>query len=602
MNATPRYLRHLLSGARQTSYGNTVLVKRDNGQWWLGYVQDIEADNFFIDFDASTISAQWIHTSHLWPHHIPGMFRGHSEMVALRDEIVRVNEESSDTPEQSPQTSTLHLVHHTQFASAPYESDCFFGRTTWILYKKHVISYPKAHLLREVDFLPTFLANESRHRGCDEVYGFRVGCRVFVRADSDTITFICAEVHGETNRNNVWANENAAHSSMFWNEDALKEACENYLTAQLAEQSDLVQVPPISLPQGLVEPVINDLPHPILAWILLNLDVDSQLKTHRVCAQWRLLLLEQDWHRHIIFDSPGMCTIKSYDEQRVVDKYYRSFKFMTILNHTVNENTQTLALIDEGEYGRSSNCSFDIQDKMWGIKILLKTKSICLPRIIILNGSDAARTSSFSLLALNRNNDTGEYECHALSKLMKVCEELLLINYNASEAINGSAFSILCKDQAHMMLRERDLIRLRDYVRPDVIIPFLRFRSTETAAEQCRRFLAAANDNCPPITQHVREKVTAIHARWLRTFKYPEEWSRIPIFLEIFNSFGPDENRVRWDTMDLRQLDISALSRVTFAALDGCLQIRQITTKSEEAEEDPGLFSFFCCFLGCKKE
>ncbi|XP_055348971.1 uncharacterized protein LOC129595866 [Paramacrobiotus metropolitanus] len=98
------------------------------------------------------------------------------------------------------------------------------------------------------------------------------------------------------------------------------------------------------------------------------------------------------------------------------------------------------------------------------------------------------------------------------------------------------------------------------------------FRSVDAPAEQTRILLAAANDHCPVVSPSVHEKVTAMHARWVRTLNYPEQWTGIRVFLQLFNSFHLDDTSQRWNQMDLRKLDIAVLTRITFAALDGCFE------------------------------
>ncbi|XP_055354771.1 uncharacterized protein LOC129600311 [Paramacrobiotus metropolitanus] len=122
---------------------------------------------------------------------------------------------------------------------------------------------------------------------------------------------------------------------------------------------------------------------------------------------------------------------------------------------------------------------------------------------------------------------------------------------------------------------ERKLIRWRGPDRPDndpspVIIPCLCFRSSQTPTEHMRILLEALNDQCPAVSQRVFKKVKTIHARWVQTVAYPDQWNSIALFLYLFNHLRPGDAPKEWDTLDLRQLDIAELSPITFAALDGC--------------------------------
>ncbi|XP_055353420.1 uncharacterized protein LOC129599256 [Paramacrobiotus metropolitanus] len=265
MNATSLYFKQLYSGSRDVNYGNTVLVQRDGGQCWLGYVRDIDVEYFFVDFDSSTVHAEWIHSKHLWPHHflqrqLAG--DGSSWPVAIRDRdggpltfrpatiigplcdmfcIVRLENENP---------VNVAIVHESHFAAQlPTTSGepCFFGRTNGIVYQKHVISFRLAYLLNNVQFLPRFLAGTCRlalshterrytftnqyertvgtdhfafvcewaHEPAVRRIEFDVGCRAFVRAGVDTVTFICAEVHGtSTKRTDVVVKDLRVHTSL----------------------------------------------------------------------------------------------------------------------------------------------------------------------------------------------------------------------------------------------------------------------------------------------------------------------------------------------------------------------------------------------------
>ncbi|XP_055354389.1 uncharacterized protein LOC129600030 [Paramacrobiotus metropolitanus] len=279
MNATSVYFRKLFSGSRKVNYGNTVLVKRDDGQWWLGYVQDIEGDHFFVDFDAATINPQWIHSRYLWPHHFLSRASGSQQnspvQVAMRlaeanpmifrpatiikeDHsiffVVRLDEKDSPAvnwPPTSPGSRMVLRNHISVSLSMPGDDDSFFGRTTGFLYRNHVISFPQAQLLPDLDFIPKFMVRTcqlslphgdgDRDSTCQfykivwEVgmdfsctgvhefalgshYHMNIGCRLFARLESSTVSFICGEMHYDE-----------AGRSMFWNQDSLTEACDKYL-------------------------------------------------------------------------------------------------------------------------------------------------------------------------------------------------------------------------------------------------------------------------------------------------------------------------------------------------------------------------------------
>ncbi|XP_055335715.1 uncharacterized protein LOC129586480 [Paramacrobiotus metropolitanus] len=53
----------------QFNLGNTVLVSGiNNDDFYLGFLQDIKGDRFFIDFDSSQQPAQWVPINRIWHH------------------------------------------------------------------------------------------------------------------------------------------------------------------------------------------------------------------------------------------------------------------------------------------------------------------------------------------------------------------------------------------------------------------------------------------------------------------------------------------------------------------------------------------------------
>ncbi|XP_055354762.1 uncharacterized protein LOC129600301 [Paramacrobiotus metropolitanus] len=630
MNATSLYFRKLFSGSRELNYGNTVLVQRDNGQWWLGYVQDIDGPNFFVDFDASSISAQWIHSSRLWPHRFidpaqPLQLEGSPVHVALRDThtdpmvfrqgtIADATHSSpfyvvnDDSPDGVKRQHIVHRNHCTRELPVPDDMESFFARTTGFQYTKHVISFPEAQFLPDVDFIPAFLARTCRfvlgknslcgaechfdrdiwvdeihifctaqHRHAGGTFSVGVGCRMFVRMGVDTVTFICAEWRG-----------NEHSPSLFWNRVSLETACADYLNRKVTAEP--IRKDTISwhvLQHDVEEMSISDLAHPILTDILLHLDGESQLRASRVCALWRLIFSNYVNHRHITLNICLMCEGEpwngvstpgasgQYADEFESDDYaeYLKYKMFVTLCSLIPNRTEALELI---EHANHFHYDFDLTTRMTMMTTVLAAKGVRLPVVSIRNGSAIATPLGppHDFLAVVRNDQSGVWECHGLSEVMTVCDQLVLINFTAVNFITGAALQIFTYDTVTSLpWFERAFLRRDTYNRPfQVTIPRLRFRYGEAAAEGVRILLAAANDQCPAVSQRVLDKVTAMHARWVLTLAYPDQWTEIRTFLQMFSSLRPDDAPQRWTTMDLRHLDIAALSRVTFAALDGCFE------------------------------
>ncbi|XP_055350193.1 uncharacterized protein LOC129596840 [Paramacrobiotus metropolitanus] len=641
MIGTPRFFRELWTGARETNYGNTVLVHRDDGQWWLGYVQDVDGELFLVDFDASTVTAEWIHTNRLWPHHFLSVtdldhYIDCSLQVALRDsyrgpmifrpatvtaewnaEFLAVRLDENDS---SKNTTDCRFVHRGQFVEhlpVPGDGQSFFGRTDGLTFVKHVIDFPAANALRNVDSLSAYvgpacqftLAKGDRLFGRSRIavyggsrstcfysvgprlgvpageiearYGVYVGCRVFVRVGIDTVTFVCVEVHNE-----------AAGRRMSWNGDALKKACNNYLRLHSVNSIDAF---PGALDNelasfkdscaddtaGVGDMSINELSPPILTCLLGDLDTEGRQRTSRVCALWREIVQKYTDKRVVILDMAEMWPKKPYTQESFIESHYREYKLLATLDRVVSKHITTLVLIDDGQHNPPT---FELYLKMSAAVAVLQARGIHVRRFIVKNGYDVAAWPDDPLFAVTI--DDGQYKMR-VSDVMKdvatVCDELVLINYMASRAITESAKQLLfdCTDghpPTPEMLRPD---RKRTLVDLGVAIPILRFRRGEAVEEQCRRFLAAANESCPAVSQQVQQKITALYARWVETLG-DADWSGIRKFLTLLDNLHVTDTPRPWETMNLRQLDVSALNNLTFAALHGCYK----DDGDEDGDED----------------
>ncbi|XP_055330381.1 uncharacterized protein LOC129582791 [Paramacrobiotus metropolitanus] len=229
-----------------------------------------------------------------------------------------------------------------------------------------------------------------------------------------------------------------------------------------------------------------------------------------------------------------------------------------------------------------SRSAINLIMKMEAVKVVLEAKGSRLSSIVVrYNGSGVAERSE-TFLAVDVDEDTmlanedaidvndDQYILRHVVDVLRVCDELTLVNYKPSKSITGSVWYMLSGSSITVPMSL--MARLRsdhDKIDLGVTIPFLRFRAGEAATEQRRRFLAAANDNCPAVGEAVQQKVTTLFARWLEKLG-DREWIGVCRFLKLFNSLGPDDNPHRWDTID--RFDLSQLNNLTFAALHGCFR------------------------------
>ncbi|XP_055345406.1 uncharacterized protein LOC129593208 isoform X2 [Paramacrobiotus metropolitanus] len=177
--AIPRY-RKLLTDANQMSFQNTVLVHNDNDSWWLGYIQDMEGDHAFINFDSTIVAACWVHMRAVWPFPLYWDRDGHGTnpdcrnapvFVALRDEdngpfrfrpavilelisccktfegmfYITTDASYANTPLQKPR---FEMVGDGQVVNLlPPTGPPLIKRCSGLLYNKHFVPFAKAQAL-----------------------------------------------------------------------------------------------------------------------------------------------------------------------------------------------------------------------------------------------------------------------------------------------------------------------------------------------------------------------------------------------------------------------------------------------------------------------
>ncbi|XP_055343572.1 uncharacterized protein LOC129591788 [Paramacrobiotus metropolitanus] len=635
MSATTRYFRELWSGAWEVNYGNTVLALRDGGQWWLGYVQDVNGPHFLVDFDARSVPAQWIHSSRLWPHHFlykdlfplvtdslpvalrdshdgPMIFRP-ATIVAQRKArvlIVRLGDKAQDRSQSNTTPPGKgYLVYRNQCTRrlpVPEDGQNFFQRTDGLTFRKHVIPFPGAGALRAVDSLPAFVGRACQfalgsgdYFDYDEYtgehcpigrrvrnnlttfysmpvrpgngfepqhisYGAHVGVRVFVRAATDTLTFVCLELQHAASGRRMW-----------WDEAALKKACRRYLRNQSALAMDAF---PGALDYGSTDDTVADeeemsisqLSLPILTGILTNVDAESQFRFSRVCALWREILGKFTDKRVVMLDMAGK---KPYEQEWCLESEYGEYHLLATLDRFIRPDTETLLLMGDGQVTLPGGDAW-----LYGAQFVLERKGIRLRKIIAANGYDEADWSAVPFLSLPVAEGKGMFTTHALTTLLSVCDELVLVNYMASPSICSSARLLLfdCTGwhpPLEKLMRDESEQHLGDVV---VVIPQLRFRRGERVAEQLRRFVAAAADSCPAVGPQVQKKVAAVYERWVKEVKKDRKWIKgIRQFFKQMDIPRPSGDPLQWDAMyaqRLRQLDVSTLNNLTLAALHGCYQ------------------------------
>ncbi|XP_055346292.1 uncharacterized protein LOC129593841 [Paramacrobiotus metropolitanus] len=363
-------------------------------------------------------------------------------------------------------------------------------------------------------------------------YELNVGCRVFARVGTDTVTFICAEMHGDV-----------AGRSLLWNEGSLTEACQTYLDKQQFRNAgrNITRNCGTGATQlGVEETNITDLPHVVLACILYDLDIITRyLRINRVCALWKDLLLEPIADQHIVFDVYPLCFRGFFN----ADESARfAHKLIALLNTYPSQHTRSMTFTNDGK--RHLHYKINFRQTVWNSAQLLQIKTFRLPVIVLKDYADVAEHEGQVFLDITRNAQTGHYECEQLSWLLSMSGSTVWLE-------SGGESERRKMPAAHL----------------NVLIPFLRFSCTETPAEQCRRFIAAVNDNCPAVGCDVYARVKRMHWRWVQTL-YPDEWTGIREFLTLFSSVRFDGQPQCWNGVDLKEMDVSLLSPLSLHMLD----------------------------------
>ncbi|XP_055357457.1 uncharacterized protein LOC129602463 [Paramacrobiotus metropolitanus] len=412
---------------------------------------------------------------------------------------------------------------------------------------------------------------------------------VFARVGTGTVTFVSAEVHG-----------NAAGRSMFWTEEALREACHDCVAAQ---QPRLLSS--LSSEDGVMDTAqsvfadeeahINELPYTILADILLQGDMFTQQCLDRVCTLWRALLDDYAVARRRlrVLDISRLLAETPVDEEFNIECHYQTYQLVMKLDRSLTVSTQTLALVDTAgcfdptkkldgrDAAGQAHCMkrHDFFHRMKLIRHTLKAQDHRVPLIVIKNSGDLPEWNSLLMEIGYEGDETDQCECRALHKRMGACQQLLLVNYTAAipkgmhKSLLDKLFYFGAGDRT--WLEDGHRVEEGEYERGahlPIRIPFLRFHSTESAVEQCRCLIAAVNDNCPAVSQPMLGKVTGVWARWVQTLTYPDQWTGIRMFLSLFNSIGPDGRHHSWDDDDLKQLNVAVLSRLAMHILDEYFQ------------------------------
>ncbi|XP_055355266.1 uncharacterized protein LOC129600728 [Paramacrobiotus metropolitanus] len=258
--------------------------------------------------------------------------------------------------------------------------------------------------------------------------------------------------------------------------------------------------------------------------ILTHLDVHSQMRAKRVCALWQLLLSDARMAVHVRISFESCCDLQSDSDN--------CFKAAVLLSRSITSATLTLTFLPMLLRQHFILVLPWLNDTETHLRfIVFKDRTNNRPATISHRSS-----TGFSLHPAA--HDAMQYE--------QLCNAILLINWAVGDLFGGAMFHAFECDPVLTHTRSTNLLRARekDLMQPltkeshaldidklQITIPRLLLKCSEGREKMSARFMHAVNANFPPVTEEMLAKVTAVHARWVRTLKYPEEWQSIHTYI-----------------------------------------------------------------------
>ncbi|XP_055333838.1 uncharacterized protein LOC129585247 [Paramacrobiotus metropolitanus] len=573
--AMQRY-RPVLTDANQISYQNTVVVRNPNDTCWLGYIQDMDGDRAFIHFDSTKVTARWIHMSSIWllPFYWENSGnRGCDNVpvhVALRDEedgplrfrpatlvgslvgcdnchmfyitSFALNSNAHAAPDRAK------LVEMGQIAAAVPPHGRFLLERS--VYSKHFIPFARVQSIL-TDASDKFRIIMHLRNAFRAKRSMMDCCRFHLRIERDGCMFITIHLAGE--------------DAAQWTTTALLQVLNTHL-------ADRINLPAIRCGRFAVcetiscecdweidalQPAarISQLTPFLLSDILAHLDLHSQMTAQRVCALWQLLLSSPRMADHISI-SVASCWQLQVDSNNC-------YKLAGLLAQSITRTTVSLTFLDALPTDRTSFL-LDILDRMQTRLLLIGFRD----QMVCEHGSMAGQkqhrlkhTAPWVPLSYKRN-----------------CRFVALYNWTVSRLFGFEAYEVFHDlNRAVRRLPEHEQ-KLMKHLTPtsralridqmSIRIPRLLLRCSDGKMHMTSRFMSALNEHCPPITEEMLAKVTAVYERWVRSLQYPDEWQTIRQYLSVFSGFNADGSPRLWQEVDLRLLDASTLSKLAMYGID----------------------------------
>ncbi|XP_055338386.1 uncharacterized protein LOC129588246 isoform X2 [Paramacrobiotus metropolitanus] len=557
LETIPHY-QPLLADAHQMSYHNTVVVRSSSDTWWLGYITDIDGEYAFIHFDSEIVEAHWIHMRDLWP--LPSYWdtdvydtEGYQNVkiyAALRDEdngpfrfrpavmlnkiegcgagccmfYIRINGPNTNVPVHK---ARLQIVHEGQVSSAiPPSGPSMLDRHSGLMYFKHFISFGQAKAVlsepsdkfrivkHASDALRPRMQLHSREYLSD-------WCRFHLRIEQGGCMFIIAGLAADAETTN-----------------AMIGTLSKILETHLAGRADLPPIDKrtfrasentpceadIEVGAPMLTVCIRDLTPSLLSDILLHLDLHSRMKAKRVCALWHLLLSSSKMMEHVSISFESCCQIKVDSDT--------CFKLASLLSRSIDATTISITVL---RVYPPHDASF--------LGKILDAMGIKLPLLVFKDHLNVK-----PLRFLGENQSCLKHGAAVnLILYQRCCKFVVLQNFKVTDLFGQHMYDVFVQPTygwftgvASRLLPpcEREwmtILTLQSHEltidKLQITIPKLLLPCSEDEMHMASRFMCALNDNFPPVTNDMVARVTTIHARWLSTMTYPEDWQSIRNYL-----------------------------------------------------------------------
>ncbi|XP_055341995.1 uncharacterized protein LOC129590675 [Paramacrobiotus metropolitanus] len=586
----PPYER-LLIDAQQMSYQNTVIVRHDADVYWLGNIQNISGDYAFIDFQSSKAKPSWIHASRVWPLHFPHDEYRHGKtqvFVALRDE--------DDGPFRFRPALRLKiatacghcqtLIFYVETLSRETESTSCLPRTDMVDKCQIALRFPvtEPSLLCRVDglmfrrlFIPFFGARYFCNYTSDRFHiikHFRDTlkrnaqlatlsdcCRFHLRIQQDGCTFVVISLAADP-------------ETAQWMATALRGMLLTHIVnrANLPPHDDRNFIGTGELPyktDGKADQLnkcvsFNNLPPFLLSEILSFLELHSCVRVKRVCVLWQQLLSSDRATEHI-----RVCFGTCADATKSGN--LNCYKTAYLLSRTVRSNTKSITILNPFlNYNYLSD--------------LLEAMEIKLPVIIFKDYTITDCGNLYSYSKVSRSDGRKLLEWHGATIWLRFyqdsCQRIVLHNWKLSN-IFGKAldqiFFDFCGSELHALpahevqwmqtLTHESRIDVLGIDKIQITIRKLVLDCSVDWESMISKFMWALDSNFAPVADEVYVKVKNVHARWVRTLAFPQEWDTIRVYLSVFSGFHADGTPKFWNEIDLRLVDVYKLSRMAVLGL-----------------------------------